>query len=391
MNILFNLAIKNIRSTGLRTWLNVLTLSVGFVFVIWMQGLMNGLIQQMESAQIDNEYAGGQYWHKEYDPLDPLTIQDAHSQPDTALQNLVETGHVTPILLAVGSLYPDGRGQSVLLRGINPTQQIISIPSHVLKNENDDQIPALIGTRMAKHTNLKMGDTVTLRWRDTHGIFDAIDITIAHIMNMPVPGLDTGQVWLSLESLRKMTNLPNSATLFIAKKDTESFVNDPSFQLKSQKFLLKDIQALFETKKTPRYILYAFLMGMGLLAIFDTQVLAIFRRRKEIGTLMALGMNRLQVVWLFTIEGSLNGILAMLLGAVWGIPLIVYTAVIGLPILKLTDSYGFAIGSRLYASYAPGVLIITLLILLLSVVIVSFLPSNKISHMKTTDALRGKA
>ena len=391
MNVLFNLAIKNIRSTGLRTWLNVFTLSVGFVFVIWMQGLMSGFLQQMESAQIDNEYAGGQYWHKEYDPLDPLTIQDAHSQPDTALQNLIETGHVTPVLLAVGSLYPDGRGQSVLIRGINPTQQIISIPSYVLTDENDDEMPALIGTRMAEQTNLKVGDTVTLRWRDAHGIFDATDITIAHIMNMPVPGLDAGQVWLPLKSLRKMTNLPNSATFFIAEKETESFVNDPSFQFKSQAFLLKDTRAIFEAKKAPRYILYAFLMGMGLLAIFDTQVLAIFRRRKEIGTLMALGMNRTQVVGLFTIEGSLNGILAMLLGAVWGIPLIVYTAVIGLPMLELTDNYGLAIGARLYAVYAPGVLIFTLFILLLAVVIVSFLPSNKISNMKTTDALRGKA
>jgi len=49
---------------------------------------------------------------------------------------------------------------------------------------------------------------------------------------------------------------------------------------------------------------------MALLAVFDTQVLAIFRRRKEMGTLMALGMTRWDIISLFTLEGSLLGILA---------------------------------------------------------------------------------
>ncbi len=48
-------------------------------------------------------------------------------------------------------------------------------------------------------------------------------------------------------------------------------------------------------------IMYVLLMGM-LLAIFDTQVLAAFRRRREMGTLMALGMLRSQIIGLFTLE-----------------------------------------------------------------------------------------
>ncbi len=47
--------------------------------------------------------------------------------------------------------------------------------------------------------------------------------------------------------------------------------------------------------------MYVLLMGM-LLAIFDTQVLAAFRRRREMGTLMALGMLRSQIIGLFTLE-----------------------------------------------------------------------------------------
>jgi len=58
---------------------------------------------------------------------------------------------------------------------------------------------------------------------------------------------------------------------------------------------------------------------MALLAIFDTQVLSIFRRKKEMGTLMALGMPRANIIGLFTLEGAMHGLLAFGLGAVYGI------------------------------------------------------------------------
>jgi ABC-type lipoprotein release transport system permease subunit len=42
-----------------------------------------------------------------------------------------------------------------------------------------------------------------------------------------------------------------------------------------------------------------------MIAIFDTQVLSLFKRRKEIGTLSALGMTQQQIIGLFTVEGLL--------------------------------------------------------------------------------------
>ena len=130
---------------------------------------------------------------------------------------------------------------------------------------------------------------------------------------------------------------------------------------------------------------------MGLLAIFDTQVLAIFRRRKEIGTMMALGMNRIEVVSLFTIEGSMHGLLALLVGALWGIPLMAYTSIVGISFPpEMTEGFGMAMGAKLYTRYAPGVYGVTLVILMLSVTMVSFLPARRISKMKATDAIKGK-
>ena len=97
-------------------------------------------------------------------------------------------------------------------------------------------------------------------------------------------------------------------------------------------------------KSSGGIVLYIILMSLAMLAIFDTQVLSIFRRQKEIGTYIALGMTRSQVVGLFTLEGSLNSVLAALLAAVYGIPLLALQAAKGISFAGTGKSYGLVIG-----------------------------------------------
>jgi len=220
----------------------------------------------------------------------------------------------------------------------------LNIPSFVL-NDQEEEFPALIGTRMAESLKIKAGDKVTLRWRDVNGTFDAREATIVHVMRTTVQAIDQGQIWLPLEKL---------------------------------------------TKTVGSSILYIILMLLAMLAIFDTQVLSIWRRRKEIGTLMALGMTRWSVVKLFTLEGALHGILATLVGAIYGLPLLTLFARKGWGMPEAVDSYGFAIGERIYPIYSGGLILGTTLLVLIVTTIVSFLPSRRIAKMKPTEALRGK-
>jgi ABC-type antimicrobial peptide transport system permease subunit len=129
---------------------------------------------------------------------------------------------------------------------------------------------------------------------------------------------------------------------------------------------------------------------MALLAVFDTQVLSIFKRRKEIGTLMALGMTKPNVIALFTLEGCMMGILAFIIGSLYGIPLLSYLGNEGIVLPRMIQQSQFAIGLTLYPKYGLTLYILTSLILFISVVIISILPTSRIAKLKPTDALRGK-
>ena len=157
-----------------------------------------------EYKVVDTEYGGGQFWHQAYDPYDALTIEDAHAPLSSSLQELADKGQATPILMRSGAIYPEGRIQTAQLKGIDPEQQIVNIPSADLRSNDPDLIPALIGTRMAKQTRLAIGDDVTVRWRDIYGTFDATEVQIVQIMSTSVQSVDNGTIWIPLEKLREV-------------------------------------------------------------------------------------------------------------------------------------------------------------------------------------------
>ncbi len=387
------LAIKNLLGAGLRTWLNVFVLSLAFVLIIATQGLIQGMNRQAEQAMIATEVGGGHFQHPAYDPYDPLTLTDAHGPIPSPLLPLVASGQAAPVLVTQGTIYPEGRLYTVLVKGIDPGQKVLNRPTSFLSEPlKSDAVQVLIGTRLAKTTGLKEGDEFTLQWRDAHGTFDALDAIVVKVFSTTVQTVDSGQIWVPLDRLRDMTGLPGQATFVVLASNAP--VPPPAtaspWVFRSRADFLADLRALVKTKTVGSSIVYLIFLTLAMLAIFDTQVLSIFRRRREMGTLMALGFTRGRVIALFTLEGLLNGVLGAVLAAAYGIPLLGWFARTGWAMPAGVDSYGFAIGQRLFPAFSAGLVAGTTLLVLVVTTFVSFLPTRRIAKLKPTDALRGR-
>jgi putative ABC transport system permease protein len=397
---LLRLALRNLMGAGLRTALNVLVLALAFLAIVASLGLLEGMNQQTSRAMLDVEYGGGQYWHPVYDPYDPLTLEEAHGPLPPSLQALVDGGEAEPILIIQGTMYPEGRLRPLLLKGIDPEQTALALPAHVLAEGAGDpeEIPILLGSRMAESTGLAPGDFVTLQWRDANGTIDARDARVAEVMSTPVQSVDMNQAWLPLSRLQEMAGMPGEATLLVlAREPARAGSSLPSvaapdgWVFQATDDLLADVRNLVRAKKVGASIVYALLVFLAMIAIFDTQVLAIFHRKREIGTIMALGMTRPRIVALFVLEGVLQGVMAIAVGILLGAPLLWRFSQVGWRLSEKADSYGYALGDTLYPVYNPDVLLQTAVVLLLVTALVSWLPTRKISSLTPTEALRGRA
>jgi ABC-type lipoprotein release transport system permease subunit len=176
------------------------------------------------------------------------------------------------------------------------------------------------------------------------------------------------------------------STLIITGDEEPAEINNWVFN--DLKFLLAELDQMIESKKGGGIVLQAVLLLIALLAIFDTRVLSIFRRQKEIGTYIALGLTRRQVVGIYTVEGAAHSILAALVGAAYGIPFFWWLDSVGLSFG--TVDVGITIAEKIYPYYSIGLIFSTLLLVVFSATVVSYLPARKIARMKPTDALKGK-
>jgi ABC-type antimicrobial peptide transport system permease subunit len=202
--------------------------------------------------------------------------------------------------------------------------------------------------------------------------------------------VESGQIYIPIKKLEEMMMMPGEATILTFRDSQKARPALENWTLKTRGELTASVDAMIKTKSIGQAILYAILLLLAMLAIFDTQVLSIFRRQKEIGTYVALGYTRRQVVGLFTVEGTMHSVLAALLSAAYGLPFLAGMAKTGWTMPIDTSEFGMAIAQTLYPVYSLGLVISTVLIVTMVTAVVSYWPSRRIAKMNPTDALRGK-
>jgi len=389
--MLFNIALKNLLGARLRTILNVFVTAFSFFIILFFLGMYDGMLQHAKNVTIDTEIAGGAYWHPEYDPLDPMSYEDAHSNLPDDIQALIDKKKAFPVLVSQVSIYPGGRIMPAILKGIPPDQNIVNMPTQALLGINDGTIPVLIGKGMAKDSKLKVGDSFTIRWMDADKTYDADEGTVVYIMDTENFKLDMGHIWVPLTIAQSMLAMEEEATYVTYAKGLIDNINSKQWISRDVNYLVQDMEAIIEADKPGAQIMYMILLALAAMGIFNAQVLSIFRRGKEIGTLMALGMTRSRVVGLFTLEGGLNAVLATIMMIILFGPILWYFGVEGIPLPIDYSEMGLIMAKRLIPIYSIGLIISTMSLVSIIVLIVSYIPSRKITHMKPTDALRGKA
>jgi len=390
--MLFKIAIKNLLGAKLRTWLNVFVTALSFFMIILFSAMYDGMREHAKQVTIDTEIAGGAYWHPEYDPLDPMTFEDAHSIIPRDLKLLVDQKKAVPVLVSQASIYPNGRIMPVIMKGITPEQNIVNMPTQMLVGDEEVTIPVLIGRGMAKDANLEVGDAFTIRWLDADRTYDADEGTVVHIMDTENFKLDMGHIWVPLKKAQKMLAMEEEATYVTYAEGLSVVKNKHDWIPRDVKYLIRDMEALIKADEPNAAIMYIILLCFAAMGIFNAQVLSIFRRGREIGTLMALGMTRTRVVGLFTLEGGLNAFLAAIMTVILFGPLLWYfgTNGIWLGVDYSDGAMGIIVEKYLIPVYSVGLVVTTTIIVSIIVLIVSYLPSRRIARMKPTDALRGK-
>jgi putative ABC transport system permease protein len=385
----WDIARKNFYRQGMRAFLNVLVTALSIISLIFMLSLLNGFQAQATRNLVATDVGGGHYRAPGFDILSPTEWEDHTLKAAEPLLRLPDNDKAE-VLVQQGQLYPNRRLYPVQIRGVSMEQSLLSLPLDNLRKygeQIEDVIPGVVGVKMARKAHLKKGDLLTLKWRDRSGAVDARDILIVDVGDMVNPRVDDGVVWLRLDHLRSMTDRQGEVS-WVAVRDYMGPID--GFEFQTVDALMADLLALLKQDRMNSKILWTILMILVCTSVFNTQILNIFKRQKEIGTLLALGMEPMRIVRIFTLEGALAAIWALVIAALLGVPFFIWFQGVGFDVTHLSEA-SFPIRETIYPDYQPKEIFYSLLIVVFLVVMAAWIPVKKIIRLDPTLALRGRA
>ena len=397
------LALRNLTRNRNRTLVALLTVAGGVMAFLLAGGFINWIFHDMREATIHSQLGHIQI-------VRPGFFEKGLADPyafllpaDTSLEEKVRTtsgiNTLTPRLIFSGLASFGDTTVSFSGEGIEPANEL-SISSRISIKDGTNltsstERKVILGEGLARNLGVKPGDSIVLLVTATNGSANAIEVTIDGTFFTINKEFDDYALRLPIQLARKLMRV-NGATSWVALLDQTDQTASTTHALRAA-LPEKDFQIVPWTELADFYnktvVLFTkqvdvvkLIIGIIIiLTISNTQTMSVLERTTEIGTSLAIGLRRSEIMNMFMLEGGLIGIGGGIIGIALGYGLGAVISAIGIP---MPPPPGMARG------YTGEILInfqLTLdgfVLALLTALIASLLPAWRASRMNVVDALR---
>jgi ABC-type lipoprotein release transport system permease subunit len=405
MNTLFTIAWRNIWRNRSRSRVLLGAILVGVCSGVAVSALSNGMVKQRFVRLIENEISHVQIHHPQYRA--ERELQFSLPQPELLFDYLDEHALVeayTPRTITDGMIQSPVTGAGVLVLGVDPSlealttgiDQAISVGSFL--GDNNTRNPVILGTRLAKKLKMDVGNRIVLSFQDVNGELVSAAFTVEGIISSASPSLDERQVFVKGTDLRAL--LGDSAKyhqILVRAVDQKhssaltSAINNRFGGIHAQTWYQISPELMFYAQ-TGNMVIYI-VMGVIMLAlafgILNTMLMSIHERYREIGMLLAIGMNKRRVFIMITIESVLLTLTGAFSGMILAVFLIWYASGTGVDLGFFGDGVQqFGFDTVIYPSIGPPEFVGITLLVIITALIAAAYPAFKALRIPPAQAIR---
>lgn len=399
---------RNIIRHKRRSGLAIGAAAFGIVALLLASGFIEWIYQDMREATIHSQLGHMQIVKHGYfeagkaDPYKFLFVDNLRqnlSENFTFPDNSHPVKTVVPRLSFSGLLSHGDATLSFMGEGIDPAEQEyfgnalrLSAGNHLSAEQPHHLI---MGEGLARNLGVTIGDQVVLLVNTATGGINAVEMTVGGLFNTIAKSYDDNALRLPISTAQQLLRTQGAHSWVVLLNDTaqtdavlaalreelspEQFEIVPWYQLadfynKTTVLFSKQVQAI-------KLIITLII----LLGISNTMTMNVMERTGEIGTAMALGVKKIDILRQFLCEGTLIGGIGGILGMLIGLLLATIISAIGIP---MPPPPGMARGYTGEILITPDMLLEALALAIITTLIASLYPAWKASRMQIVDALR---
>lgn len=403
--MLFSISWRNVWRNKLRSSVIITAIALGICAGIFSSAFYKGMADQRIEKAIKTEISHIQIHKPNFRQANDITKYIPESDKlVNKIRQLPDVSGVSQRIIIFSMASSAETASGVKISGIMPEEEkrVTNLNTKLTEGnffEEQKRNPILVGWKLAEKLNVKLGSKIVLTMQDINNNIVAGAFRIVGIFDTANGAFDESNVFVRFNDLQRLMEMPEHAAHEIAiladnndlvpkvLKEVKAVAGDLEVMSWSQ--LSPEMNYLNEAMDLYMYIFIIIILFALLFGIINTMLMVVLERIKEIGMLMAIGMNRLRIFMMIVLESIFlsltGGVVGVLLGA--GVSKYFESHRIDLSMWgEVYQDLGY--DPYVYTSLQFPLLINVTVLVILTGIIASLYPAYKALQNDPADALR---
>jgi putative ABC transport system permease protein len=404
--MIWSIAWRNVWRNKLRSIIMIAAIALGLFAGVFTMAFMQGAVDARIESATKTELA-----HMQIHAPDFLVNNDVALKIENADELTRQIEVLDSVVAASKRLIAEpfimaahGTGGGKLI-GVIPEQEkkVTDIWEKIVDGaylEHDSRMPpVVVGEKLARRLRLNVGTRINVQMVDRNGNLSIKGYRVSGIYRTTNTSYDESTLFVRFQDLQSQLGMEENTAHEIAvllKNGNEAAAVKPSvqklagnYEVQTWKELSPEMSLLTDSMDQYMYVFILIILLALCFGIINTMLMAVLERVKEIGMLMAVGMNKRRIFSMIILESVLltvsGGILGMLIGSV--VTKFFETRPINLAMFaEGLESYGFA--SQVYTSLQSETLVTIGILVILTGMLSAVWPARKALKLNPAEATR---
>lgn len=404
MKMLIKIASRNIWRSTKRSLIIITAVSIGLWAGIFIMAFYNGMIEQRINSAIASELSHIQLHHSEF----RKDYEIKYFLPDDRkmLEIISEKQGIKTVagrVIIKGMIASAAGSSGITINGVMPEQEnvLTNLKGKIIKGnyfnpKKENEI--LISEKLRKKLKLGLNKKTILTFQDKEGNLASAAFRICAIYKTINSPYDDANVFVKTSAIDSLAGIPKAINEIAVLLESSKAVPEIQSNLKQQ-FPKTEIKNWMEispelglTVSVGDQMVYIF-MGIILLAlafgIVNTMMMSVLERTREIGMLLALGMNKFKIFQMILLETFFLILAGCPIGILLAFATIGITHRTGIDFSQFSEVYSsFGYSSIIYPTLSWNQFGNIVLLIILTALFSALFPARRALKLKPAESLK---
>lgn len=402
--MLLKIAWRNIWRNKTRSMVVIGAVMLGIMALVFMSGWVYGIVNSYTNSSIETQTSHLQIHHPEFNQtqkskffIENISDAVATVKKEEGVQSIATRS------LLNGTIVSPRATRPIFVKAVDPAQEALvtqfdtKVKEGTYLNSNKKR-PILISKRLADKLKVKLNKKVVLNFTNKAGDLTGINFKVVGFYDTGNSKMDELFVYVRSKDLNPKFGFENEGhEIAVLLKDMD-YLDPVKANLKAAfpKYEINDYKelspmvGLYEAQISVSVTIILVIIMIALIfGIINTMLMAVLERTKELGMLMAVGMNKTKVFIMIMIETLLLSFVGVPLGLGFGHLLVIYFSYKGIDLSNYQESLSdFGMSPIIYTAPQPEFYVSIIIAIMITAFLASIYPAYRAISLRPVEAIR---